>query len=76
MAKGKSKDDTKPLVAKGQAEAKAAKKTAPKKTAPKKSAKTEKAPQSTDIRRLYLKSLLGDYLGTHRDAPAIKPKKR
>ena len=71
MAKGKSKDDTKPLVAKGQAEAKAAKK-----TAPKKSAKTEKAPQSTDIRRLYLKSLLGDYLGTHRDEPAIKPKKK
>ena len=71
MAKGKTKDKLKTQMAKGRAEAKAAKA-----TEPKKSAKVEKAPQSTDIRRVYLKSLLGDYLGTHRDAPAIKPKKK
>ena len=71
MAKAKTKDNTKTLITKGQADAKAAKT-----TRPKKSAKTEQAPQSTDIRRVYLKSLLGDYLGTHRDAPAIKPKKK
>ena len=71
MAKGKTKDNLKTQVNKGQAEAKAAKA-----TAPKKSAKVEKAPQSTDIRRVYLKSLLGDYLGTHRAEPAIKPKKK
>lgn len=71
MAKAKAKDNAKSLIAKGQAEAKAAKA-----TKPKRSAKIDQAPQSTDIRRVYIKSLLGDYLGTHRDAPAIKPKKK
>jgi hypothetical protein len=71
MAKSKTRNSTKALISKGRAEAKAAEA-----TKPKKSPQTEKAPPSTDIRRVYLKSLLGDYLGTHRDAPAIKPKKK
>jgi hypothetical protein len=39
-------------------------------------AKPADRPVSTDIRRNYMKSLLGDYLGKHRGAAAIKPKKQ
>jgi hypothetical protein len=38
-------------------------------------AKPPDRPVSTDIRRGYMKSLLGDYLGSHRGGTAIKPKK-
>lgn len=38
-------------------------------------AKSPAKPVSTDIRRGYMKSLLGDYLGQHRGGTAIKPKK-
>jgi hypothetical protein len=44
-------------------------------TLPEASRKGKHAPVSTDIRRRYMKSLLGDYMGTHRGAAAIKPKK-
>jgi len=71
MAKGKAKS-AKVVKTKGrQLDRKAAGA-----TKPKKSAGTEKAPQSTDIRRVYLKSLLGDYLGAGPAATASKPKKK
>jgi hypothetical protein len=44
-------------------------------TLPEGDRKHKSTPASTDIRRRYMKSLLGDYLGSHRGAAAIKPKK-
>jgi hypothetical protein len=64
---GRSK---KVAASRGQADAKAAAA-----TQPEAKARHEATPASTDIRRRYIKSLLGDYLGKHRDADAIKPKK-
>ncbi|HET8677244.1 MAG TPA: hypothetical protein VFO63_15720 [Blastocatellia bacterium] len=83
MAKKKTRIDT----SRGQAAAKAS--AATKKTASSKSSKEPQAqaqpkaqssraaavPASSDIRQAYKKSLLGEYLGTHRGQPAIKPKK-
>jgi hypothetical protein len=79
MAKEKDKRQR----ARGQAAAKAEAATSPKSRAkaaepeqPKSVSKsTRNQPVSTDIRRKYMKSLLGDYLGAHRGAAAIKPKK-
>lgn len=84
MAKNKTKIDT----SRGRAAAKAS--AATKKTASSNPSKGPQptaqsgtqaksaaaAPGSSDIRQAYKKSLLGKYLGTHRDQPAIKPKKR
>jgi hypothetical protein len=82
MAKGKktSKSRTgqksrtgisdKVAAGRGQAQAKASAATAPEAIA-----RHKATPASTDIRRRYFKSLLGDYLGKHRGADAIKPKK-
>jgi hypothetical protein len=76
MAKGKSQERTKRESARGQADAKAAEATEATPDANAGGAKRAAAPGSADIRRTYLKSLLGDYLGSHRGAPAVKPKKR
>ena len=65
-SKGKSKSDA--IRAEAQAKAAAA-------TLPEADRRHKAAPVSTDIRRRYIKSLLGDYMSTHRGAAAIKPKK-
>jgi hypothetical protein len=77
MAKSKYKVE----ASKGQAHAKASAATARDGKGPgagasrRSNAAHDPAPASTDIRRAYKKSLLGDYLGKHRGQDAIKPKK-
>lgn len=80
MAKGKavkaskskqnSKNKIKADAGRAEAQAKAAAATLPEADRQHKT-----APHTSDIRRRYLKSLLGDYMSAHRGAPAIKPKK-
>jgi hypothetical protein len=68
--KQSSKSKTKADASRAEAHAKAAAATLPEADRQHKS-----APGTSDIRRRYLKSLLGDYMSAHRGAPAIKPKK-
>lgn len=68
--RGAAKSKAKADASRAEAQAKAAAATLPEATR-----KHNATPGSTDIRRHYMKSLLGDYLGTHRNESAIKPKK-
>lgn len=65
-----ARDRVKADAARGEAQAKASAATLPEARR-----QHNTSPASTDIRRRYMKSLLGDYLGTHRGDAAIKPKK-
>ena len=68
--RGTTKSKTKADASRAEAQAKAAAA-----TLPEASRRHNAAPGSTDIRRRYMKSLLGDYLGDHRGEASIKPKK-
>lgn len=70
VQRGTTKSKTKADTSRAEAQAKAAAA-----TLPEANRRHDAAPRSIDIRRRYMKSLLGDYLGAHRGEPAIKPKK-
>jgi hypothetical protein len=69
-SKGTKGSKTKADASRAEAQAKASAATMPEAVR-----RHKTSPGSTDIRRRYMKSLLGDYLGDHRHEMAIKPKK-